>query len=85
MKLLNEPYEIKTRDERRRVVTIQNLHILECTVCDHRELPKVSEDNIKVVKEMIRAGMESLARQEQAELQSKFDSKFTTVFKRLIG
>lgn len=84
-KLIKKSYVFKTRDERRRIMNIENLPYLECTICDYEEITEQGEDLIKEVKNMVKIGMETLVRKEELELHSSHDNKLSSVFRRFIG
>ncbi|MFP3725798.1 hypothetical protein U8V72_11410 [Priestia filamentosa] len=84
-KLMKKPYVIKTRDERRRLVRIENLPYLECTICDYEEITSTGEKLIENVQDMIKVGMEQLVRIEESQLQSISENPVSNVIRKFIG
>lgn len=85
LKLMRKPYIIKTRDERRRLLKIENLPYAECTICEYEEITQGGEEIITEVQDMVKVGMEQLVEIEESQLNNMPENVLSNVLKRFIG
>ncbi len=85
LKLMRKPYIIKTRDERRRLLKIENLPYAECTICEYEEITQSGEEIITEVQDMVKVGMEQLVEIEESQFNNMQDNALSNVLKRFIG
>lgn len=65
LKLLEKEYVIRTRNQQRPEMIFENLKVLQCTVCEHKELTEDSEEFVKLFRNKIRNEVKKPEKTEQ--------------------
>lgn len=78
---------IKTRDENRKEVRIENLPVKECNICGTQMFPERSEEVIDIIKQVVQQEMERAAEKEHEEIKYNRHptSSLVTFLKRFIS
>lgn len=72
---------IKTRLENRKEITIENLPIRECTVCDYTEVPQKSEELKDIVKYLVKREL----KKSTVKNETNTNNRFMKLIKKIIS